>query len=327
MIEDGVNSDILKEALARLRNLRQIVFTDFRELAREGEGYNFLCKRIFDNTLEPHGLSFSDNVCQEFLLLMSMIAETPRTNIQSLSIGGHPYESFVDFWATNERGRGLMHCSFCPPAIPYEPNHHPDDVESARQVCRKLRHLRLPIRFQSDILPQISPDIETGLDGTFVCRVLHFSSPGLVQLLLCAVDLLRYGRGEGICIRGGSRCLESLLFPLTFTSLQHLELCGWPLPGASFRAFLSRHSSTLKELCLSECVVSDDPRVCGQWAGKNMFLSGAKINVKAEWNEEKDDSDWRHWEPVDLEVLWLDGRSNSLRRHDAKQDPQQVENL
>lgn len=98
MIEDGVDSDLLAQALSRLPKLRWIVFTDFRELAREGESYVDVCERIFGNGLEPRGLSFSYHTYQEFTLLLDLIAHCPKANITSLSIGRHLYESFEEFW-------------------------------------------------------------------------------------------------------------------------------------------------------------------------------------------------------------------------------------
>jgi hypothetical protein len=97
------------------------LFTDFREIAREGEGYSAVCKRIFGNTLEPLGLSFSDDTCRELQMLMRLVVEHTPTTIQSFSIGGHPYESFFDFWKTTRSNQNYVHRPFNPPAIPYEP--------------------------------------------------------------------------------------------------------------------------------------------------------------------------------------------------------------
>ena len=72
MIEDGLDSDILIAALEILPRLRRIVFTDFRGLVRDGEGYSAVCERTFGNTLEPRGLSFSDDICRKFMLLMDL---------------------------------------------------------------------------------------------------------------------------------------------------------------------------------------------------------------------------------------------------------------
>ena len=313
MIEDGLDSDVVKEALVRLPRLRRIAFTDFRELAQEGEGYAAVCGRIFGNTLEPLGLSFSDDICREFMLLMDMIAETPQTNIQSLLIGGHPFESFVDYWASNEPGRMNLLCPFDPPAMHYEPDHYPDDVESTQQVCRKLLQLRLPIRFQGDIGPFMAFQVDSGMSDSFVGKLLASSAAGLVQLSLSALDLLQGSYDKGLRTRTGGGCIDSLLCAVTFPALRHLELCGWPLPGQPFQEFLSKHSSNLRELCLVECVFPNDPRSLGRWARNHMFLNGVNMNVRVENDGGKYSKCLCQREVRELEALCLAGRPNTLR--------------
>lgn len=104
-----LRSHILVNALVRLPKLCRIVFIDFGELAREGENYSLICKRVFGNTLEPFGLSFFDDTCREFVLLIDFIAKHRRAGIRSLLIGGHSYKPFVDFWATTENFRRHLH--------------------------------------------------------------------------------------------------------------------------------------------------------------------------------------------------------------------------
>lgn len=77
IIEDGIDNDVLIEALKRLPRLQRIVFTDFRELAHEGEGYSTACKRLFGNTLEPCGLCLSYDIYRQFMLLVDFLAERP----------------------------------------------------------------------------------------------------------------------------------------------------------------------------------------------------------------------------------------------------------
>ena len=211
MDDDGLATDALKEALVCLPKLRRILFTDYRELAQEGEGYAAVCGRIFGNTLEPLGLSFSDDICREIMLLMDMIAETPQTSIQSLLIRGHPFESFVDYWASNGPGRGNLLCQFNPPVMHYEPDHYPDDVKSTQQVCRKLRQLRLPIRFQGDILPFFPSEVDSRMNDSFVGKLLASSASGLVHLSLSALDLLYVSYDKRLCTRKGGGCIDSLL--------------------------------------------------------------------------------------------------------------------
>ena len=316
MDDDGLATDILKEALVCLPKLRRILFTDFRELAQEGEGYAAVCGRIFGNTLEPLGLSFSHDTCREFMLLMDMIAETPQTNIQSLLIGGHPFESFVDYWASNEPGRRKLLCPFDPPAMHYEPDHYSDDVESTQQVCQKLRQLCFPIRFDRNIGPFLAFQFESGMSGSFVGKLLASSAMGLVQLSLAALDLLQGSYDKGLRTRAGGGCIDSLLCAVTFPALRHLELCGWPLPGQPFQEFLSKHSSNLEELCLVGCVFPNDPRSLGQWAGSYMFLNGVNMNVMEENNDEKHSKCLRPREVRELESLWLAGRPNTLRKNE-----------
>ena len=138
----------------------------------------------------------------------------------------------------------------------------------------------------------IGPDIE----DTFVYQMLEFSTPHVVRISLFALDLLSLSDDGNTCIRSkGRRCLESLLFPLTFSSLQHLDLRGWPLPeGIRFEEFLSMHSSSLRELRLVECVVTEDPRRLGQWTGKSMLLNGVEIQVHAKAEKHCKRGELRH---------------------------------
>ena len=334
IIDDGLDSDTVKQALLRLPNLRRIVFTDFREMARNEEDYDLFCTRTFGNTLEPYGLYFSYDVCYEFLLLITMIAETSTTTIQSLSVGGHPYESTVDFCRSVKRNTSRTYPGTHPPAISSNLDACcvSDDEYAMQQVCGKLRYLRLPICFSNSLL-WADASLKTRLNGTVAERLLRYSAPGLVRLSLYASSLLQFGCDDMPRIKASRAHLEYLLFHLTFTSLQHLQLCGWPLPRLSFQDFLAKHSRVVKEVCLSGCIVFDDPIALGHWAGKNMFLSGVKIDKNTlrssdkeeEEEEEKDgegddddddddsDDDWSTSKAIDIEALWLDGRPNSLR--------------
>lgn len=312
MIEDGVDSDLLAQALSRLPKLRRIVFTDFRELAGEGEGYKDVCERIFGNALEPRGLSFSSETYKESTLLLDIIAESPEANITSLSIGGHPYESFEEFWRSRKTDRGLLHRPYDPPALPCDPPWDEDDT-AARRVCKTLQHLRLPIEFAHELVPYISPLMDDSVKDSFVGRILGSAARTLVRLSLHALDLLTCNDGDVACMKAGERCLGLILYPLTFPSLQHLELRGWPIVDSSLREFLSKHTSTLRELSLLQCAISENPTNFAQWARNHMFLSGVRIDVRAVSDDKGDDEGWREWDSATLEHLWLAGRPNSLR--------------
>ena len=79
---------LLKENFARLPKLRQVEFTDFRDLAMDGEKFSDLCKRLFGNTLEPCVLEFDITTEKELSSLWRTIAQTPETCISSFVIGG-----------------------------------------------------------------------------------------------------------------------------------------------------------------------------------------------------------------------------------------------
>jgi hypothetical protein len=244
---------------------------------------------------------------------MRLVAKHTPTTIQSFSIGGHPYESFFDFWKTTRSEQNYVHRPFNPPAIPYEPD-WTEEIEAAETVFAKLQHLRLPIKFQWRDIPDMFLDISFRISDTFLSRMLECSSPNLVRLSLSSLDLLYLHRSGRTGVRShGRRCLEFLLFPLSFGALEHLELQCWPLPRrAACQEFLLKHSSTLKELRLLRCVVSEDPRSLGRWAGKNMCLSGVDMDLTEEDADETDSQGQHYWGNSDLQGLWLAGRPNSL---------------
>ena len=178
LVDDGLGSDVVKESLLRLPNLRRIIFTDFRELARNGEDYNSLCKRTFGNTLEPLRLRFSYDVCHEFLLLVKMIAETPTTRIQSLSVGGHPYESSIDFCTTVERNAWRTYPPAYPSAISSELDDCYDgDDESTQRFFKNLRHLRLPICFAHWESPNVKSRMNDTIFGHFFAFLCAWIGP------------------------------------------------------------------------------------------------------------------------------------------------------
>ena len=55
----GFRKRLLQKALDRLPNLQSVVLTDYRGLAKDGESYQELCRRLFGNVLEVFVLSLS----------------------------------------------------------------------------------------------------------------------------------------------------------------------------------------------------------------------------------------------------------------------------
>ena len=235
-----------------------------------------------------------------------------KTFLRRVSSSGHPHESFEDFWMTMGLDRRRLHRPSDPPALPYDPAWD-EDITSARQVGKKLQHLRLPVDFGQDVATSMYLSVENHIRESFACQILEFAAPTLIRLSLHASDLLTFSGGAVTCVKSGKPYLDVMLFPFTLLSLQHLDLRGWLIADCPFQEFLSRHTSTLKELSLTQCAISDNPSKLGWWAGNRMFLSGAIIDVRAESNSSGANEEWLDWDVADLEDLWLAGRPNCLR--------------
>ena len=310
MIKDRSDIAIVQEVLKKLPKLHRIVFADFRELAREREHYSTTCERMFGNTLEPvlgEDTFFEPleprlypKALEHFWTIIRQVAAHSGAKIRSLSIGGQKYNDLD------------CDCVLAAPAVRADTLCSDTDLHFVEIIFKNLRHLQLPVHFSGIV----------DSTDTFVGQSLRFAAPCLVRLSLFASGLFEIGQPESQWLdRGARRILEDLLLPLTFGSLQHLDLQGWPLPeGVPLQKFLSKHSSKLRELRCTECVVFEDPMILAQWASKNMTLRGVELLVYHDDCNES--SNLQIWRNVDLCDVWLSGMPNDLAvTHHLNVDP------
>lgn len=75
MILNKIPRKVLRDAFKRLPKLSNIVFTDYRSLARPGESYDALCKRLFGLVLEPVTLSDSMGSTSDIMALHGALTD------------------------------------------------------------------------------------------------------------------------------------------------------------------------------------------------------------------------------------------------------------
>ena len=90
--------EYLSEVSARLPNLRNLVHSDFRALAYNGETYTHLCRRLFGNTVLPHFPDLESHIQEydgswysPFLRFLDDVMSYGGT-WNSISFGRHPFE-------------------------------------------------------------------------------------------------------------------------------------------------------------------------------------------------------------------------------------------
>jgi hypothetical protein len=77
---ERIDLNILAAAFDQFPRLRDIAFTDYRGLAREGESYDTCCRRLFGRSLEPQhaGVSGQATPSSDSLFsLLKLVAEVP----------------------------------------------------------------------------------------------------------------------------------------------------------------------------------------------------------------------------------------------------------
>jgi hypothetical protein len=92
---ERIDLNILTAAFNQLPRLRDIAFTDYRGLAREGESYDTCCRRLFGRSLEPQHAGVSGQAApsgNNLFSLLKLAAEVPSASIDSLAIGPHTFE-------------------------------------------------------------------------------------------------------------------------------------------------------------------------------------------------------------------------------------------
>lgn len=124
---------------------------------------------------------------------------------------------------------------------------------------------------------------------------------------------------------------RSVVLPMHMPYLRSLSLRRWIFTAEELRSFLLKHSSTLRDLHILGCLCGDDEVGLARWGGESLKLNGIELSgslsavdvrsanlhdwtclVPAKWRDMKSTVSERKTRY--LEVLWLAGRSNNVKR-------------
>lgn len=100
LITHGSDITILQQALAAFPRLRDVVFGDYRNLAREGEDYASCCTRLFGAEVLPpripsdpstYATDEESNVLERWKMLFTLLEclNSSHVQLKSLTIGSH----------------------------------------------------------------------------------------------------------------------------------------------------------------------------------------------------------------------------------------------
>jgi hypothetical protein len=324
---ERIDLNILAAAFDQFPRLRDIAFTDYRGLAREGESYDTCCRRLFGRSLEPQHAGVSGQATPSGDCLFSLLeiaAEAPSACIDTLAIGPHSFEY---------TGEDIVEVA--DPNHPQNPQYldisafegvqlEPEDRLLA--VLGQLRNLRLALCYsgcrsdEKHMREQLR-------------KFLRASTPQLHTLTLHMIYLFWGGVREVPKVDNDTRfeVFGSIVSPLHIPFLRSLSLRRWIFSTRELRVFLLKHASTLRDLHLLGCLCGDDEDGLARWGGENLNLDGVELDgflsavdtVSANprnWTQ-VDSVQWRSMDPTVsgrnisvLEALWLAGRPNIVER-------------
>ncbi|KAK4497450.1 hypothetical protein PRZ48_011901 [Zasmidium cellare] len=330
MLSTGMPSYAIKAAFHNFPRLRHVVFGDYRNIAKDEESYSECCARLFGDTLEPYGLNVDPNAdymtagmaidevdqpdpFDELIELASVlhsVDQRTRSRFRTFSIGGHA------FMRLPGGPQGIMLREGDIQGNPGIPLNLGEDAEPEIDSLdfkgfEGVQHLALPVEVYEPKF-DLNPDDEREnmqyicFGAGFVRPMLQHAAPTLTHLELSATKL-SVRNNEAVTI------LQKLFFDLDFPTLRHLDLRGWVLQADPTTAFLSKVSTTLKELRLI-CNVVFDPAKLAQWGGENLCLDGVQIyNYDHGVVGVEEDALDEHASLVH-EGQWLAGRQNYLAK-------------
>lgn len=259
---------ILKQTVERLPKLRHIHFTDYRELARQGEGYMDLCSRLFGNVREPerwNNIEHNGEVTEDILNAWKQIVEIKcEGEIRSVTLGTHPFEQRCNstdplalyketqFMSTdelkdhpkrlNENYGAISNIDLSRTRLNGDPIPH----RNWPQLFNGLRSLRLPMFFE-DSLPPANEGI-----GPELRRMYNAIPDTIAHLALTAkgpIDGFLQHEGDVASLQT-LQPFNELVATRHFPNLRTLELEGWVTDYKTLVRFLKIHASTLRTLHL-----------------------------------------------------------------------------
>ncbi|KAI5361540.1 hypothetical protein Slin14017_G082730 [Septoria linicola] len=254
---------ILELAFAKLPKLRNVRMGDFRNLAAIGETPDKLCGRLFGVVLRPEFCQIDSphrNILTDFHFLLEMCCNREQADLQSISIGGHPYCVYSSEHSSID---SFDHR----PAIALDADFDLllADKTTFEKLCN-LKNLQLPL----NIVQTIHADHMTQIDSAQYCQRSSFVKPlleaccsSLTSLELTAEDTglittsWRGREADEARLEKSASFLIQVPFSMRFASLRYLELCGWLFTEHAIKGFLLQMKSTLRELRLLDNLIMD----------------------------------------------------------------------
>lgn len=268
-----------KRAFTRLRNIKHISYTDWRALAREGESYDELCRRLFGSTVTPVWNLLHRDHRSHLIQFLSVVGEAPWS-LRSLTIGRHPFQ----FDSFDEKRYSSRYSAYKPQEdserrlseLPIVPFLSSDTMSTWTALLPNLHSLYLP-EFTEELgdYNSESAAMHAGHQFDEARSVLALATPRLAELGLSAsksdAHLDRYGEPD---------IFHSLLLPLQFQRLRSLSLRGLCFKLEDLGNFLLAHKSTLRVLHIidSHCKApyEDFMFLVENW-GPQLSLTGVEV--------------------------------------------------
>ncbi|GAB7333695.1 hypothetical protein MBLNU13_g05238t3 [Cladosporium sp. NU13] len=300
---------IIQQVISCLPRLRHVHFTDYRELAREGECYMALCSRLFGNVREPerwNNLEHNGEVTEDILEAWNTIAEV-KPDLRAVTLGIHPFEQRCNstdplalfketqFLSTDElkdhpKRLNDSHHEFLQNTdlSRYRLNGDPIPSRDWPRLFNGLKSLRLPIFFE-DSLPPANAGI-----GPELRRIFNAIPDTIVHLALAAkgpIDGFLQNQGDVTSLQT-LQPFNDLVATRHFPFLRTLELEGWVTDYKTLVKVLGAHASTLRTLhlinifCVGELHPSSDAAEFGEadstaafgdFIRTNLHLSGIEV--------------------------------------------------
>lgn len=314
---------ILAEAIKKLPKLRHFSFTDYRGLARPGESYDTLCRRLFGNTLEPTPISIT-TPWSELSDIFNMFTGFKR-RLDSFAIGEHPFDASSQYIAPScqlSAGEGMMRWLT-------RQRHLPRSHVAA--VLRGVRFLRLPMSVDCMVLDEESDTYVSNVKP--LVDTLNETAPSLLELQLVISGALSSdtrtpitkalsatNRDGAIVEVDNERVTTQHFFTtvvsgLRFERLQTIEIRGWEFNLPDLHSFLIAPASTLREIHIIDCLCNDSyaafATAADQWSS-TLHLTGIEVfALRFSHADKSGDLQWiRKHEYGDkaLRLAKLDGR-------------------
>ncbi|GIZ47739.1 hypothetical protein CKM354_001082400 [Cercospora kikuchii] len=319
--ESNLAKFLFELIFCKLPKLRHVRMGDWRNLARADETVDSLRFRLFGNMLAPtvRGIETEwETPWSDFVFILEMCCCRSRGELQSISIGGHPYCSYSEMHSNFDGIFGYR------PAVAFDTNFElllSDD--DPFEKLASLKSLQLPLHIMQGRIAGESPTEFTKYcrHDTFVGPLLRACSNRLTCLELTCEDggLLASALNseimdlDPIAIQRGAAFLANVLFPVRFTALKHLELRGWSFTQHGIKTFLITMRGTLRKLLLLDNLFLGNSQRLAEWAGENLLLDGVQI---VNYEHHRDGRPYAR----DLEDTWLAGRPNLLTPRQLGED-------